>query len=128
MIDNQVNRLGNIQSNATQGGLTRVKRYGRDLTFSDVLKSRLEEQSGMTFSAHTVERLRERGITLSDSDLARLSGGVASAGEKGACDSLVLLDDKAFIVSVKNRTVVTAMAGESIRDNVFTNIDSTVIV
>ena len=109
-------------------GMTKVGRLGRDLTFSDVLRLRLEEQSGVKFSAHTLERLRERGISLGNGQLDRLADGVDRAGEKGAVDSLVLMDDMAFIVSVKNRTVVTAMTGDSLRENVFTNIDSTVIV
>jgi len=52
---------------------------------------------------------------------------VTRADEKGAKDSLVLLRDLAFIVNVKNRTVVTAVDGEHLKDNVFTNIDSAVI-
>jgi flagellar operon protein len=52
---------------------------------------------------------------------------VDRAEEKGARDSLVLLRDMAFIVSVSNRTVVTAMDGERLKENVFTNIDSAVI-
>lgn len=118
---------GAVRETAVQSGFTQVRRYGNDLTFSDVLRSRLEQETGITFSAHSMERLRERGIQLSTGELERLSGAVNRASEKGADDSLILIDDRAFIVSVKNRTVVTAMSGESIKGNVFTNIDSTVI-
>ncbi len=129
MNGNMLDRLGQVNRQAGMSdGLKKVNRYGRDLTFSDVLRLRLEEQSGVRFSAHTLERLRERGISLEGDQLGRLADGVDRAGEKGAVDSLVLMDDMAFIVSVRNRTVVTAMTGESLRENVFTNIDSTVIV
>lgn len=105
----------------------RVERPGRDLSFSDVLRFRLEKETGLKFSAHAMDRLNTRGITLSPGDIERLSSAVERAGEKGASDSLVLLEDTAFIVSVENRTVVTAMDRESMRDMVFTNIDSAVV-
>ena len=41
---------------------------------------------------------------------------------------ILMNNDLAFVVSVTNRTVITAMDGSSIKDNVFTNIDSAVIV
>jgi flagellar operon protein len=101
---------------------------GHGLSFAEVLKSRLEEQTGMTFSSHAVDRLQERGIILEHDDLERLSSAVTKAEEKGANESLILMNDMAFIVNIKNRTVVTAMVGDSLRENIFTNIDSTVIV
>jgi len=119
--------IGPVRRVNVGGGLTKIDRLGRDLTFSEVLKSRLEKEAGVTFSAHTMERLRERGISLGADELSRLSEAVSRAEEKGASDSLILMDDKAFIVSVRNRTVVTAMTGESMKEHVFTNIDSTVI-
>ena len=121
------NRIGNIQGIGTQTGLTKVNRISKDLSFSEVLKARLEQETGITFSAHAMERLNERGITLDGKNIDRLSGAVSRAEEKGASDSLILVDDLAFIVSIKNHTVVTAMTGDNIKDNVFTNIDSTVI-
>ena len=68
-----------------------------------------------------------RQIRLNEADMASLQRAVTQAEEKGAKDSLVLLRDLAFIVSVTNRTVVTAVDGEHIKENVFTNIDSAVI-
>ena len=49
------------------------------------------------------------------------------AQEKGSRDSLILLDELALVVSVRSRTVVTAMDEASRSDHVFTNIDSVVI-
>jgi flagellar operon protein len=87
-----------------------------------------EELRGLTFSRHAQERLQARKIQLNDVDMASLQNAVNRADEKGAKDSLVLMRDMAFIVSVKNRTVVTAMDSEHLKENVFTNIDSAVIV
>jgi flagellar operon protein len=96
----------------------------QDKTFENVLQ---EELRGLKFSKHAQERLDSRQIRLNDTDMVSLQRAVSRAEEKGAKDSLVLLRDLAFIVSVKNRTVVTAVDGEHIKENVFTNIDSAVI-
>ena len=122
-----LSRLGGIEGIGIKSGLTKITRAGRDLSFSEVLKTRLEQQAGVKFSAHAMDRLNERGITLDNTELQRLSDAVVRAEEKGVNDSLILINDKAFIVSIKNQTVVTAMAGDSLKNNVFTNIDSTLI-
>lgn len=89
--------------------------------FSDGLQS-------LKFSNHAVERMKSRHIHLSQADLQRLEDAVARAHKKGARDSLVLMDGSAFVVSVKNRTVVTVMDQNTMKNNVFTNIDSTILV
>ncbi len=94
-------------------------------SFNQVLA---QELAGVKFSQHAIQRLSSRNIKLDGSDLAKISGAVDKAAQKGARDSLILMNDLALVVSVKNRTVITAMDGTNIRDNVFTNIDSAVIV
>jgi flagellar operon protein len=94
-------------------------------SFNQVLA---QELTGVKFSQHALQRLSSRNIKLDGSDLAKLSGAVDKAAQKGARDSLILMNDLALVVSVKNRTVITAMDGTNVRDNVFTNIDSAVIV
>jgi flagellar operon protein len=100
---------------------------GSDTPFARVLDRKLPS-AGVTFSNHAQERLQERGIRLSGTDMERLEGAVDSVARKGGKDSLVLLGDAALVVSVKNRTVVTAMDRAGMRGNVFTNIDSAVIL
>lgn len=95
-------------------------------SFKDVLDSKLQ-RTGITFSAHAAKRLDQRGISLSESQLAQLEQAVAQVEKKGGRESLVVLNDLAFVVSVKNRTVITAIESERLRDNVITNIDSAVI-
>lgn len=87
-----------------------------------------ENSAVLKFSGHAMDRLRDRGIVLSKSDLQNLEGAVNKAAAKGAKDTLVLSNSAAFIVSVANRTVVTAMDRNSLNNNVFTNIDSTVVI
>ncbi len=81
----------------------------------------------LQFSRHALARIQRRGIALDASTLGRLSEGVGRAASKGSRDSLVLVDGTAFVVSVSNRTVITAVGAEHMKDNVFTNIDSAVI-
>ena len=93
-------------------------------SFESVLS---KEMNGLKFSKHAQQRLDSRNIQLSDDDMANLSSAVNKADEKGAKDSLVLLREMAFVVSVKNRTVITAMDSANMKNNVFTNIDSAII-
>ena len=79
------------------------------------------------FSKHAANRLNDRNITLSNEQMERLSQGAKEAGEKGIKDSLILIDQLAFIVNVPNKTVVTAMDQTENKNNVFTNIDGAVI-
>jgi flagellar operon protein len=98
------------------------------LSFGQVLEANLAKSAELKFSAHAQQRIQSRNIQLSTQDLARLSQGVAQAAAKGSRESLVLKDDLAFVVSVKNSTVITAVDAGSMKGNVFTNIDSAVIV
>ena len=87
----------------------------------------LSQQMELKFSKHAQKRLTSRNIELSGQDMDRINRAVQTARQKGARDSLVLLDRLALVVSVKNNTVITAVNDEAIRENVFTNIDSAVI-
>mgnify|MGYP002855217748 CR=1 FL=1 len=80
------------------------------------------------FSKHANERLEQRNITLSDEQLGRLKEGTQKAISKGIKESLVLVDNLAFIVNTSNRTVVTAMDSQSNEENVYTNIDGAVVI
>lgn len=82
----------------------------------------------MKFSGHAMDRLNGRRIELSPNEVARLGTAVTKAAQKGAQTSLVLMDNLAFVVSIKNRTVITVTDSDHLRENVFTNIDSAVIV
>jgi flagellar operon protein len=82
---------------------------------------------GLTFSKHLTERINRRGIDMSPEKLDRLSQAVDKAAEKGSRESVVLLDNLALLVSVSNRTVLTAIETGKMKDGVFTNIDSVVV-
>ena len=82
----------------------------------------------LQFSNHALERMNSRGIHFTPDQITKIEQGMQKAGEKGAKESLVLTEDSALIVSLKNNTVVTVMDRNMLKENVFTNIDSTVFV
>ena len=95
--------------------------------FAKVLDEKLPVQ-GVKFSQHAQDRLKARNITLSTNDLAKLEGAVNNVAQKGGKESLMMVGDAALVVSIRNRTVVTAMDRTQMQGNVFTNIDSAVIL
>ncbi len=100
-----------------------------DRQFEQVLAQQLQTQTPLKFSQHARQRLQSRNIHLSEGDMTQLEQAIGKVAQKGARDSLILMQDKnvAFVVSVKNNTVITAMDGQNLKENVFTNIDSAVI-
>lgn len=107
-------------------------RNDEGLSFQEILR---KKQTGMTdsmenlkFSKHAANRLSDRNIELTSGQMQRLKNGAAKAGEKGIQESLVIVDQLAFIVNIPNKTVVTAMDQMETQDNVFTNIDGAVIM
>ncbi len=112
-----------------------VKDADRAVPFSDLLEKRLESPGQaptnlgeLKFSAHAKARLQSRSIELSPDDLVKMQEALQKVSAKGSKESLILTDKAAFVVSVKNNTVITAVDRDSLRDNVFTNIDSTVMI
>lgn len=104
------------------------------MTFSQVLQSKalqhteLGDTGDLKFSKHATVRLADRNIKLSNEQLERLNVGARKAELKGIKDSLVIVDELAFIVNVPNHTVVTAMDSTETTENVFTNINGAVIM
>ena len=101
---------------------------GQEMSFQEILKSKSAEDAGLRFSKHASVRLEQRGIQLTKGQMDRLSDGALKAGQKGIKDSLVIVDELAFIVNVPNHMVVTAMDSTDTDTNVFTNIDGAVIM
>jgi flagellar operon protein len=98
-------------------------------SFDSVFREKLANiKADITFSHHALQRLERRGITLDDTEIAKLAEAVEKARAKGAKESLILMNNIAYVVSVKNNKVITAVDSASMQDNVFTNIDSAVIL
>ncbi|MCF7802845.1 MAG: hypothetical protein K9N46_07185 [Candidatus Marinimicrobia bacterium] len=98
-------------------------------SFQELLNERIAgQEETVKFSSHAQQRIQQRKIPFGPDDLNLLSDAITKAAEKGSKESLVLMDSKAFVVSVPNRTVITAVDRAQMQDNVFTNIDSTVLL
>lgn len=92
--------------------------------FAKILDNKLQS---VKFSSHANKRLQARNIALDNGQLAKLEDAVEKARNKGGRETLILVDNVAMVVSVTNRTVITVMDGDNLKDNVFTQIDSAVI-
>lgn len=95
--------------------------HGR--TFSEVL-----QQAKVQFSQHAQQRLAQRGISFEQEQLSKIDAAISKAAAKGARESLIMIDDVALIVNVRNQMVVTAVNDSAMDDHVFTQIDSAVII
>ncbi len=130
--------IDQVQGQIKNGSVQKTENKGQSIqtganSFASIL-NKIQESSDNTisseelkFSKHAVNRLQDRNIVLTDEQMARLNMGKIEAGEKGIKDSLILIDQLAFIVNVPNNTVVTAMDQTENKSNVFTNIDGAVI-
>lgn len=99
----------------------------KGMSFQEILEQR-QNAGEVRFSKHAAGRLADRNIELTKAQMERLTEGTAKAQQKGIKDSLVIVDDLAFIVNVPNHTVVTAMDQNDTTENIFTNIDGAVII
>ena len=97
-------------------------------SFKDILGEKMRGKEKLSFSKHAKKRINSRSIPVSKAELDKLNSGVEKARDKGARDSLVMVNNVAYVVSVENNTVVTAVDEDSMEDNVFTNIDSAVFM
>ena len=98
-------------------------------SFDELLrKEQSQSAQEIKFSAHAQVRMQERSIVMTTDDNLKLKEAIQRIAEKGGNESLVFMDNLAFVVSVPNRTVITAMDSISMRDNVFTNIDSAIVI
>ncbi|BBI34434.1 TIGR02530 family flagellar biosynthesis protein [Cohnella abietis] len=114
-------RTGPIQDNRIAN--QRKQEIANSISFREILS-----QQQLKFSHHAEQRLQQRGIELLPDQISRIANAVDQAAAKGAKDSLVLFQNIAMIVNVPNRTVVTAMDGNSMKEHIFTQIDSAIVV
>jgi flagellar operon protein len=96
--------------------------------FTQQLQEAMQEQQPVKFSHHAEVKMQRNGIVLSGEQLERMNDGIQKAKNKGANEAIMLMDNLAFVVSVKNDTVITAMQQNKMESQVVTNIDSAVIL
>lgn len=123
---NGIHNLNYVQSS---GAGQPISRHGRDAatqSFDELLKGKVNDS--LNFSKHAARRLDERGIAIDNQLLGNLEHAVEEARKKGSRDVAVIGSQGVFIVNVPNNTVVTTMSQEDMKDRIFTNIDSAVLM
>ncbi|MEG1894889.1 MAG: TIGR02530 family flagellar biosynthesis protein [Oscillospiraceae bacterium] len=122
-----LNNVTTVNSTTVNAALNRLNN-GSD--FKTLLDQQLQKNQQLQFSKHAQERVSQRGINLSQELMDNLNQAVVMARAKGAKDIVVINNSQnnAFIVNVPNNVVVTTMAGSEMKNNIFTNIDSAVLI
>ncbi len=120
-----IRTISNI-SNPQTTGIEKTTKINSQSSFAEALSQKTQEQA-IKFSNHAQKRLQSRDIELGDDGLTRLAHAVDKVEKRGGKESLILMDDLAFIVNVKQRLVVTALDSNERGEGVFTQIDSVVL-
>ena len=131
-LANGVGPVGPLEKSKPNVPATKVDEFGKS-EFSKALESNLgnankTNETDLKISSHAQKRMESRNIDLSPQDFVKMQEAIQKARDKGSKESLILTDKAAFVVSVKNNTVITAVDRESLKENVFTNIDSTIMI
>lgn len=128
MVD--LRRIGSVLEGMPMQPGTEKAKSVRPATgeFARALNEARQQPAALHFSTHALERMQQRGIELTPRELERIQNAVETAATKGSRSSLVLMDERAFVVSVANRTVITALENDALRDQIVTQIDSAVIL
>ncbi len=127
-MTNRINNQNIKQVGQSSQNLNKQKINRNAERFSQIYQQEITDKNEIKLSAHARQRLKQRNIELSEADMNALSRGMQKAEEKGGKESLLLYKDLAFIASVRNRTLITAVDQKETKENVFTNIDSAVII
>lgn len=120
--NNGIYRVQNEQSLRTIA----AKRMGSG--FDAMLQEEIKKADQLQFSKHSKERIEQRGISMTEELMSDLNAAMGKARLKGARDVVMIGKEAAFIVNVPNNVVITAMNGEEMKENIFTNIDSAVLL
>lgn len=122
-ITNNKNFIDNLSRD------TAIRRNeARKSSFNDVFQNELNKKEGVTISNHAAERLKDRDIHLDETDMEKINEGINLASDKGCRECVIFYKDAALVTSIKNRTIITAMDKESSRGNIFTNVDSVLLL
>lgn len=120
-----INKVQNHKSQQLNNNVNQRIKAGID--FNSVLQN-IQRERELKISGHAMDRLKERQIELNEKDIKSLKGAVESIRNKGGKEALILYNNIAFITSIRNNTIITAVDKDNLKENVFTNIDSAMIL
>jgi len=123
----------NVNNNQAISGirgseLQKIQAGQRGVGFEQLLQEKLQQKEQLQFSKHAKERIDQRGIEMTSTLMNDLNNAVAKAKQKGAKDVVIIGPKEVFIVNVPNNIVVTTLSGAEMKNNIFTKIDSAVIL
>ncbi len=99
--------------------------------FQNLLQEQIgdvKREHGLKLSTHAAKRLQERNLQMDSEEFFKLKDAMDKLKMKGGKDSLVITPNAAYILDVENNTIVTAIDKDNMAENVFTKIDSTLMV
>jgi flagellar operon protein len=125
MVNQKINRLTVIEAPKKQEEKNNPEEIPKESDFKEIFDSKLKD---LKISGHAAKRLKERNLEMDPVEYLKLKEAVSQLKKKGGNDSLVITGKAAYIIDVKNKTIVTAMDKENMENNVFTKIDSTMVI
>lgn len=130
MNDFKVNINKNIISIANGNRINNQDkpRVNGNNSFGMILEGQIRQQEHIKFSKHAQERLIARNVQLTQEDISNIDKAVEKAARKGIKDTLILLGNTALIANVRSKTIITAATEDTLKDNIFTNIDGAIII
>lgn len=131
VINGKIYSFGDFESqtiNSKNRTIADNTKINSENSFESILKKEVQKKDNFVISNHAAERLKERNISLNESDMLRINEAINKAQTKGCNQSLILYKDVVLVASIKNRTIITAVDKDSSKGNVFTNIDSVVLI
>lgn len=122
IINGQAYPIGNFELPKSSS----LEKKNQSVNFKDILNETINKQENYTISKHASERLKN--LDFNDEDMKNIGEGFKIAEEKGSKNSVILYKNVALITSIENKTVITAIENERSKNNIYTNIDSVVIL
>lgn len=116
--------FGDYNLNASKSENTKVS--SSSASFKEILNSKVNKKEGFTISNHAAERMKS--MDFNEQDMKKLNDGIELAEEKGCKNSVLIYKDVVFVTSIENRTIITAVHKERAKENVFTNVDSVLLI
>lgn len=124
IVNGRAYPVGNFQNVNTGKNVSQNKLNNN--SFKDILENTIEKNRGYTLSKHAADRLK--GCNFNETDMDAIGRGFKIAEGKGSKNSVMIYKDVALIASIENKTVITAVEKERAKENIFTNIDSVVML
>ncbi|MGZ9584633.1 TIGR02530 family flagellar biosynthesis protein [Paenibacillus marinisediminis] len=97
-------------------------------SFKRMFEQELKRSEDLQFSHHATQRMMERGMNMTPELMSKMNDAISQAASKGSKQSLLLVQDAAYIVNVPSRTVITALDDPFKQGHVFTAIDSAICI